>query len=127
MLREESFQPAFCVAALAICLMASSCAGAPSQPPEFGGGEVVARAVEKSVRRSEVREAVSALIAETKTCLELPPAFYLPSERHTIQFGPPSFRGRDIPPDTEQRMDAFVDAGWMTKTPRPDLGERVFQ
>jgi hypothetical protein len=101
----------------------AACAAAPIDDQVMG----IVAPVERDVDRAELFEAVRREVERAPVCLKLPTVWWETRAPFTVRYGPPQWRGTPIPSDAEAQMDAFVQLGFWSKTPRPDLGENVFQ
>jgi hypothetical protein len=100
---------------LAACTVVS-CA-TEREPPAM-----IVAPVERNVPKAEVEDAVRRIIANERVCLRIPLARWLavPGRPGSVRFDAKSWNDRQIEPDVEQRLDAFVDMGFLTKAPVPD-------
>jgi len=83
--------------------------------------EMMIEAVERNVPKAEIEDALRRIIANEPVCLRIPPAHWLAvkGRPRSVRFDLPDWDGREIAPDAEQRLDAFVDMGFLTKSPVP--------
>jgi hypothetical protein len=110
------FAPLRVFAAMLAACTVVSCAADRELPPMIIGG------VERNVPRTEVEEAVRRIIANEPICLRIPFARWLAvkGRPRSVRFDAESWNDNKIEPDIEQRLDAFVDMGFLTKQPVPD-------
>lgn len=105
----------------------------PRPPWEFRSGvaDLVLQPVEQDVSPDEVTRTVRALLAQSQICVSWPSLWIEPGSirrDYIVRF---DLMARDwgaaSAADGQQRMDEFVDMGFMTKQARSDIGAGVFE
>ena len=76
-----------------------------------------------STPKSEIRAAIEDLISTYPVCIRVP--LFRAVDVRPLNLDPPRLGLNDE--DAELAFDVMVRLGYMTKVPRPDLGDRVFE
>lgn len=90
----------------------SACAVSDSY--DVAGSSFIVASVERDVSTSEVAGAVERLVRQAPVCIPIPPLWWEHHNPLTVRFGPPSWRGRAIPADAEQRVRDLAQMGFWT-------------
>jgi hypothetical protein len=128
----------FAVCALAAA--ASSCAETSQQQAEYlrtpreilsGAANTVLAPVERNVSREEVAVAVRAILDQSQICMPWPGLWLNEGSSRTAYVVRADLMARDwgenVARGGEQRMDEFVDMGFLLKRERPEVGARVHE
>lgn len=129
--------------ALGACAMAlSACVGFGDVPTrdEFmrmprdirtGAADSVIERVESTVDRAEVAAAVQTLVTAAPLCYPWPGLWLDASDRRNVYFARYDLMTRDwgneVTSASQQRMQEFVDLGFLTARERPDIGPGVVE
>lgn len=129
------------VAAAALAAFATACAGVLPAPPagferlprvlRTGQADMAIERVEADVARAEVEAAVQALVAVAPICLPWPGVWLDPMQRRNLYVVRYDLMARDWGGEAAQaggaRMREFVEAGFLTSSERPDLGDGAME
>ncbi len=132
----------------ALLLGAANCAGsdlfpveeAPSPAPAgsrmpreilSGASDMVVAQVEPEVPRAEVLAAVQSLVEQAPLCFPWPGLWIDPGQRRSVYIARYDLMTRDwgeqVAANSRQRMQEFVDLGFLTQRDRPDVGPSVVE
>lgn len=129
---------------LAVCALAAAVSGcavtSAEQRAEFertpreirsGAANSVVAPVERDVTREEVATAVRAILDQSQICMPWPGLWLSEGQSRASYIVRADLMARDwgeeVAGQGEQRMDEFVDMGFLTKRERPEVGERVHE
>jgi hypothetical protein len=131
------------ISLLAVCILAaaaSACAGASERQAEYmrtpreirsGAANTVVAPVERNVSREEVTIAVRTILDQSQICMAWPGVWLNEAANRATYLVRADLMARDwgesVALEGEQRMDEFVDMGFLTKRERPDVGARVHE
>jgi hypothetical protein len=131
------------ISLLGVCVLAavvSACAGASQRQAEYlrtpreirsGAANTVVAPVERNVSREEVTLAVRAILDQSQICMPWPGLWLNEGQSHAAYVVRADLMardwGEDVAREGEQRMDEFVDMGFLTKRERPEIGARVHE
>jgi hypothetical protein len=131
------------ISLLAACVLAaaaSSCAATSERQAEYlrtpreirsGAANTVVAPVERNVSREEVTVAVRAILDQSQICISWPGVWLNEAPNHATYLVRADLMARDwgesVAREGEQRMDEFVDMGFLTKRERPEVGARVHE
>ena len=123
------------VAATAACAMTS-----PAQQAEFdrtprevrsGGADTAVAPVERDISREEVAAAIRSILNQSPICMSWPGVWLNEASSRSAYVMRADLMardwGEDVAREGEQRMDEFVDMGFLTKRERPEIGARVHE
>jgi hypothetical protein len=87
--------------------------------------------VEHNISREEVTAAVRNILEQSPICVGWPAVWLNEASSRSAYVMRADLMardwGEDVARDDERRMDEFVDMGFMTKRPRAEIGERVYE
>jgi len=128
------------LAACALAAAASSCAETSQRQAEYlrtpreirsGAANTVVAPVERNVSREEVAVAVRAILDQSQICMPWPGVWLNEAANRATYLVRADLMardwGEDVAREGEQRMDEFVDMGFLTKRERPEIGARVHE
>jgi hypothetical protein len=96
-----------------------------------GAADMVIVRVEPTVERAEVAAAVQRLVHDAPLCFPWPGLWLDASDRRHVYYARYDLMSRDwggeVAEASSQRMQEFVDMGFLTARPRPDRGEGVVE
>lgn len=96
-----------------------------------GAAESVIERVDSTVDRAEVLGAVQAIVAAAPLCYPWPGLWLDASDRRNVYFARYDLMSRDwgseVTGASQQRMQEFVDLGFLTARERPDIGPGVVE
>ncbi len=96
-----------------------------------GGADSVMAPVERDVSRVEVAAALRNILDQSPICLPWPAVWLNEAAVRSAYVMRADLMARDwgadVARDGEQRMDEFVDMGFLTRRERPEIGERVHE
>jgi hypothetical protein len=87
---------------------------------DYSSTPLVIASVQSDVSEAEVRSAVEQHVAAAPVCIPIPPVWW--DAPLTVRFGPPSWRGREIPDDAEDRLNDLVVMGFWTREELEPIG-----
>ena len=126
---------------LAVCMFAAACSVTSEQrqaeydrtPREIrtGAANTVVAPVERGVSREEVAIAVRSILDQSQICMSWPGVWLNEAGNRATYVVRADLMARDwgetVAQQGEQRMDEFVDMGFLTKRDRPEIGPRVHE
>ncbi|MBI3437090.1 MAG: hypothetical protein HY054_00255 [Proteobacteria bacterium] len=129
------------LAACALATATSACAVTSQQrmaefdrtPREIrtGAASSVVAPVERDVSREEVAAAVRTILDQSQICMPWPGVWLNEAASRATYVVRADLMARDwgenVAQQGEQRMDQFVDMGFLSKRERPDIGQRVHE
>ena len=96
-----------------------------------GAADTVIAPVERDVSREEVAGAVRALLADSPICMSWPALWLNEGPNRAAYVVRADLMARDwgeqVAREGEQRMDEFVDMGFLSKRERPEIGARAHE
>lgn len=96
-----------------------------------GAAETVIERVESTVDRAEVAAAVQMLVASAELCYPWPGLWLDASDRRNFYFARYDLMARDwgseVTSASQQRMNEFVELGFLVARERPDIGPGVVE
>src|SRR5262245_14220202 len=97
----------------------------------LGAADMAISRVDEDVTREEVTAAVQALVERAPLCFPWPGLWLDASDRRNFYFARFDLMARDwgstVAANSRQRMQEFVDLGFLTARDRPDLGTGVVE
>jgi hypothetical protein len=97
----------------------------------LGAADMAISRVGEDVSREEVSAAVQAMVAQEAMCFPWPGLWLDASDRRNFYFARYDLMARDwgstVAANSRQRMQEFVDLGFLTARERPDLGAGVVE
>jgi hypothetical protein len=96
-----------------------------------GASDMVVAQVEPEVSRTEVLAAVQSLVEQAPLCFPWPGLWIDPGQRRSIYIARYDLMTRDwgeeVAAASRQRMQEFVDLGFLTQRDRPEVGPNVVE
>lgn len=96
-----------------------------------GSADMVVARVGEDVSREEVARAVQTMVAQAPMCFPWPGLWLDASERRSVFYARYDLMARDwgsmVAANSRERMQEFVDLGFLTASDRPDLGPGVVE
>ena len=135
-----SVRAIYLLAACALAAVTSACVTSQQRMVEYdrtpreirtGAANTVVAPVEREVSREEIAAAVRNILDQSQICMPWPGVWLNEAANRATYVVRADLMARDWGEDVaqqgEQRMDEFVDMGFLTKRERPEIGSRVHE